>query len=272
MKLVFAAALVVLCAGGSAWPQPSLTLRERAAKLPSEAALQKEIQKYEQLTSQDPRDVEFWHILGGLYRQAERWDKAIAAETQAIQRHPKYAVAYYGRAKAIMGRADLRSNDHPAEDYNKAVEDFTSSIRLFEGGRGPGAFLQASQPNGEYIDSYRTRGVALAHLNKYPEGIADLSTAIQVLQLTEHTNGDDARLLYERGYLAEKADRKKDAVRDYHRAGMIYADAFTAYGDRFARSPAEECIARLDSLGAKEQADDVRLQLIPKTPKSDLPK
>jgi tetratricopeptide (TPR) repeat protein len=262
MKQMLAATFVLLCASGSVWAQP----------LPSQAELQREIHKYEQLTSHDPRDVESWHILGGLYREAEQWDKAIAAETRAIQGHPKYAVAYYGRGKARVARAGTLSDDRAAEDYGKAVEDFTSSVRLFEGGRGPGSFLQASQPNLEYVDSYRTRGVALAHLNKYPEGIGDLSTAIQVLQHAQHEAWDDAKLLYERGYLEEKAGRKKEAVVDYHRAGMLYADAFNAYGYRAAYSPAQECVARLDTLGATAEGNEVRLKLIPKTPKTDLPK
>src|ERR1700682_5924112 len=74
--------------------------------LPSEARVQERIQKYEALTRDNPRDVEFWHILGGFYREAEQWDKAISAETQALQRHPKYAVAFYGRGKARMGKED----------------------------------------------------------------------------------------------------------------------------------------------------------------------
>jgi len=90
--------------------------------LPSEARLQEQIRKYADITRDNPRDVEFWHVLGGLYRQAEQWDKAINAETQAVQKFPKYAVAYYGRGKARVGK----------EDFAGAVEDFTSSIRLYE--------------------------------------------------------------------------------------------------------------------------------------------
>src|SRR5215471_3688602 len=104
----FSAAILIVLFAGRAWAQA----------LPSEARLQNEIRKYEQLTSDNPRDVEFWHILGGLYREAEQWDKAVAAETQAIQGHHKYAVAFYGRGKARMGK----------EDYPNAVQDFTSAI------------------------------------------------------------------------------------------------------------------------------------------------
>jgi len=239
MKPMLTAIFVVVCASGT-------MLAQRL--LPSEAKLQNEIQKYEQLTRDNPRDVEYWHILGGLYREAERWDKAIAAETQAIQGHPKYAVAYYGRGKARMGK----------EDYSNAVQDFTSAIQLYEARGGLQIYLTLEQPSDEYIDCYRTRGVALAHLNKYPEGIADVSTAVKL-------HKDDPKLLYDRGYLEEKADKKKDAVRDYYRAGMPYADSS-------ARERAQECVARLDALGAKEQADSVRQQLIPKPPKTDLPK
>jgi tetratricopeptide (TPR) repeat protein len=215
--------------------------------LPSEARVNERIQKYEELTRSNPRDVEFWHVLGGLYREAEQWDKAINAETQAIQKFPKYAVAYYGRGKARVGK----------EDYAGAVEDFTSSIRLYEA-RGGLENLTVEQPSAEYIDCYRTRGIALSHLNKYKEGIADVSTAIKLRK-------DDPKLLYERGYLEEKAGLKKDAIPDYHRAGLIYADGF-------AKASAQECVARLDGLGAKAEADAVRLKLAPKTPKSDLPK
>jgi tetratricopeptide (TPR) repeat protein len=219
-----------------------------AQPLPSEARVQREIQKYEAITRDNPRDVEMWHILGGLYRDSEQWDKAIAAETQAVQRHPKYAVAFYGRGKARVGK----------EDYSGAVEDFTSSIKLFEARGGLEMYLTLEQPSAEYIDCYRTRGVALSHLNKIKDGIADLSIAIKLRK-------DDPKLLYERGYLEEKAGLKKDAIPDYHRAGMIYADSS-------ARASAQECVARLDGLGAKMEADAVRLKMAPKTPKTDLPK
>ena len=48
-------------------------------------------------------------------------------------------------------------------------------------------------------------------------------------------------------------------------AALLYADAS-------ARAAAQECIERLDGLGAKAEADAVRLKLAPRTPKSDLPK
>jgi tetratricopeptide (TPR) repeat protein len=219
-----------------------------AQPLPSEARVEQRIQKYEQLTRDNPRDVEFWHILGGLYREAEQWDKAIAAETQAVERHPKYAVAFYGRGKARVGK----------EDYSGAVDDFTSSIRLFELRGGLEIYLTLERPSPEYIDCYRTRGVALAHLDKYDDGIGDLSTAIKLRK-------DDPKLLYERGYLEEKAKRNKDAIADYHRAGLVYADSG-------ARAGAQDCVERLDRLGARSEADAVRLKLAPKTRPSDLPK
>src|ERR1700722_10965197 len=128
-----------------------------AQPLPSEARTQQRIQQYEQLTRDNPRDVEFWHVLGGLYRDAEMWDKAIAAETQAVERHPKYTVAFYGRGKARMGK----------DDYSGAITDFTSSIKLFEMRGGVEMYLTLEQPSAEYIDCYRTRGIALSHLNKY---------------------------------------------------------------------------------------------------------
>ena len=81
--------------------------------------------------------------------------------------HPKYAVAFHGRGKAKVGK----------EDYAGAVEDFTASIVLFEVRGGLEKYLTVEQPSADYIDCYRTRGVALSHLNKFNEGIADLSIA-----------------------------------------------------------------------------------------------
>jgi len=229
---------IALAVAATAWAQP----------LPSEARKQERIRQYEEITRNNPGDVEMWHILGGLYRDSEMWDKAIAAESQAVQRHPKYAVAFYGRGKAKMGK----------EDYAGAVDDFTASIRLFELRGGLEVYLTLEQPSAEYIDCYRSRGVAQAHLNRYNEGIGDLSVALKLRK-------DDPKLLYERGYLEEKAGRPKEAIPDYHRAGMIYADASV-------RAEAQECVTRLDGLGAKAEADAVRLKLAPKTRKSDLPK
>ena len=66
------------------------------------------------------------------------------------------------------------------------------------------------------------------------------------------------------GYLEEKGGRKNDAVPDYSRAGLIYADGH-------ARQAASECIAHLDALGAKAESDAIRRKLEPKKQKSDLP-
>lgn len=235
---MFRTLFLAVCAVGVIGAQP----------LPSEARIAERIHKYEELTRDNPRDVEFWHILGGLYRDAEQWDKAIGAETQAVQKFPKYADAFYGRGKARMGK----------KDFSGAVEDFTAAIKLAEARGGLEQYLTVEQPTPEYIDCYRTRGVALSNLNKYKEGIADLSIAIRLRK-------DDPKLLYERGYLEEKAGAKQDAIPDYYRSGMIYADSS-------ARALAQDCVARLDGLGAKKEADAVRLKLAPKAPKSDLPK
>ena len=99
--------------------------------------------------------------------------------------------------------------------------------------------------------------MALSHLNRFNEGIADLAIALKLRK-------DDATLLYEKGYLEEKAARKKDAVADFQRAGLIYADGY-------ARKQALECAAHLEGLGAKAEADEVRRKMEPKKAKSDLP-
>jgi tetratricopeptide (TPR) repeat protein len=220
-----------------------------AQPLPSETERARRIQKYEEITASNPRDVEMWHILAGLYGEAEEWDKAISAESKALAIHPKYAVAYHGRGRARMGK----------QDYSGAIDDFSAAIKLWEMRRGGlQLYLTEEQPKEEYIDCYRSRGVSLAHLNRYNDGIEDVSTALKLRR------DNDARLHFERGHLEEKVGRKTDAIADFQRAGLLYAD-------RGARQPAEECAARLESLGAGPEAASVRRKLTPARPKSDLP-
>jgi len=207
--------------------------------LPSEAQQQERIRKYEQFVADNPRDIEFWHDLADLYREAEMWDKAINADSEAIKRFPKYAIAFYGRGKAKVGK----------QDYAAAVTDFNEAIRLIELRGGLQIYLTEEQPPESYIDSYRTRGVALSHLNRFNEAVADLAIALKLRK-------DDPRLLFEKGYLEEKDGRKKDAVADYQRAGLIYADGYD-------RKSAQECATHLEGLGARAEADAVRRKLEP---------
>jgi tetratricopeptide (TPR) repeat protein len=232
--------------------EPVLILLSVAAALhsqplPSEVEQQERIRKYEQLVADNPRDIEFWHDLADLYRQAEMWDKAIHADSEAVSRFPKYAIAFYGRGKAKIGK----------QDYAAAVADFNEAIRLLELRGGLQLYLTVEQPPESYIDSYRSRGVALSHLNRFNEAVADLAIALKLRK-------DDPKLLFEKGYLEEKDGRKTDAVADYQRAGLIYADGFN-------RKSAQECATHLEALGAKPEADAVRRKLEPKKAKSDLP-
>lgn len=229
--------LIVLVSGGILTGQP----------LPSEARLEETIRRLERLASDNPRDVEFWHQLGGAYCEAEMWSKAVQAETEAITRFPKYAVAYHGRGKAYAG----------LEQWPEAHKDFTQSITLLEARGGRQLYLTVEQPPDFYIDSYRSRGVALARMGKLDLAIADLEAALSLRK-------DDPKLLYEKGYLEYKAARKVDAVADLSRSGLIYADAMN-------RQQAGECARLLGELGASADADRIHKLLMPKKQKSDLP-
>ena len=232
--------------------RPTLLLAAMAAAmhaqpLPSEAQQQERIHKYEQLVADNPKDIESWADLADVYREAEMWDKAIHADSEAIQRFPKYAYAFFSRGKAKVGK----------EDYAGSVADFNEAIRLIELRGGLEIYLTEEQPSEAYIDSYRSRGVALSHLGRFNEAIADLAIALKLRK-------DDPRLLFEKGYLEEKGGSKKDAIADFGRAGMIYADGHDP-------KDAQECAAHLEALSAKAEADDVRRKLEPKRAKSDLP-
>ena len=224
-----------------------LTLPAASQPLPEEAARQRKIARLVATTEASPKDVGSWHELATLLREAGRWDQAIEAETRALEVHPKYAVALYGRGVARMEKSD----------YPNACQDFTAAIALWEARGGVEWFTTMEQPRPEYIDSYRNRGVAFAHQGKLTAAVVDLGTALKL-------KPDDPRLLYERGHLLEKAGRKAEAVADFRRAGLIHAEARYVAGAR-------ACLERLRKLDATEAAAEVEAKLMPAPRGTDLP-
>ena len=215
--------------------------------LPTEAARNRRIERLQATTAASPKDVGSWHELADALREAERWDEAIDAESRAIAVHPKYAVAYYGR-----GRAKMEKRDYPA-----ARADFTFAVGLWESRGGLERFVTEEIPKAEHVDSYRNRGVAFAHENRFKEAVADLAIAVRLRK-------DDPRLLFERGHLEEKAGLKADAVADFSRAGLIYADGH-------AEKPARDCAERLRKLDAGAAAEAIEKRLKPKARGNELP-
>jgi tetratricopeptide (TPR) repeat protein len=53
-----------------------------------------------------------------LYLNNEQFDKAIGAYTEAIQRNPKFALAYIGRGDVYLAKNDY---DHALADYDQAA-------------------------------------------------------------------------------------------------------------------------------------------------------
>ena len=218
-----------------------------AQPLPGEAARDQKIARLVATTEASPKDVGSWHDLATLFREAGRWDQAIDAETRAIELHPKYAVAFYGRGVARMEK----------RDYRAAGEDFTAAIALWESRGGVERFITTERPRPEYVDSYRDRGVALAHQGKLSAAVADLGTALRL-------RPDDPRLLFERGHLLEKAGRPAEAVADFRRAGLVRAEAGDAAGARV-------CAERLRKLDATKAAAEVEGRLVPAPRGTDPP-
>jgi tetratricopeptide (TPR) repeat protein len=214
--------------------------------LPSNEA---QLRRYERLRAEvdeQPDNPAAWHEMAGIYGEFSLWEKAIIAEDLAIEYHPNFAVAYYGRGKARM---ETRS-------WADAAADFSAAIRIWEFPGGLEKFLTLEEPRDEYVDSYRTRGVARAHEGDHDAAIGDVSTAIR---LRRH----NARLHYERAYLKERAGRAEDARIDAYNAGRLYLD-------RGEKEDAAECVSMLDRLGAHEDADNLRIRMAARKP-SDLP-
>jgi tetratricopeptide (TPR) repeat protein len=214
--------------------------------LPSQVALHRRFERLRADVNEQPDNPGAWHEMAGIYRELSLWDKAIVAEDLAIQYHPNFAGAYYGRGKARM----------EIHDWADAAADFTAAIRIWEFPGGLEKFLTLEEPRDEYVDSYRTRGVARSHEGDHDAAIGDVSTAIR---LRRH----NARLYYELAYLEERAGRTEDARIDAHNAGLLYLD-------RGEKEDAAECVSLLDRLGAHDDADNLRIRMAARKP-SDLP-
>src|SRR5262249_6060074 len=146
-----------------------------------------------------------------------------------------------------------RKNDFPS-----ARADFTKAIDLWQSNGGLEKFLTLEQPKPEHIDSYRMRGLAWAHENKYAEALADYGIAMKL-------DKQDAQLFSEKAYLEEKPGKPADAVADYKQAGLLYAD-------RGSTTDAGEMIKNLDRLNAKDASAEIQKRLNAAKPTSDLPK
>jgi tetratricopeptide (TPR) repeat protein len=228
-------------------PPPEEARPDPDAGLPPAArARARRIRSLRSRLAHNPQDVEAWMDLAGLYREAAEIDAALDAYAQAARHHALFALPYYHRGKIFMER----------KNYASAREEFSKAIILFEERGGRDLYLTHERPPNEYVDAYRTRGVAWFHELNHAKGLADLSVAIELRR-------DDARLVWERGYLHEKANLKDLAVEDYYRAGELYLDR----GDTAKTS---ECAAALDRLGAADKARALRPAPV-EAPGSDLP-
>jgi tetratricopeptide (TPR) repeat protein len=226
--------------------EPQAAAPPESLMLPSQVALRRRFERLRADVKERPDNSGAWHEMAGIYRELSLWNKAIVAEDLAIQYHLNFAVAYYGRGKARM----------EIHDWADAAADFSAAIRIWEFPGGLEKFLTLEEPSDEYVDSYRTRGVASAHQDDHDAAIGDVSTAIR---LRSH----NARLYYELAHLEERAGRTQDAGIDAYNAGLLYLD-------RGEKEDAAECVSLLDRLGAHDRADNLRIRMAARKP-SDLP-
>ena len=214
--------------------------------LPSEAYLKKERDTWLNIAQNSKSDVEAWHKTAEFEGQMGNWDKAIQYESKAIEGHAKYAVAYAGR-----GRAQFEKKNWAAcrADCSKAIE-------LMEARGGLQKYLDFEKPPDFYIEAYRRRGLAWSWEAKWDEALRDFDITLKL-------DKDNAKLHFERGYLAEKAKRA-DASKFYLRAGLLYWDGHN-------RAKANECLEALKRVGAKNEAAQLQKKMEGGAVKSDLP-
>lgn len=222
---------------------PAITAQD----LPNEAYLRKQRDTWLNVAQNSKHDMEAWHKVGEFELQLGNPDAAIAAESKAIAMHPKYAVAYAGRARAHFEK----------RDFNACRADATKVIELMEARGGMQRFLDFEQPPEHYIACYRLRGLSNAWESKWDQAFADLAAAVKL-------SPNDVKLEVERATLFEKAKRPKDAIASRLRAGLLFADGG-------AKAKAGEQIDALKRLGASREAGQIEAKLASKRPKSDLP-
>jgi tetratricopeptide (TPR) repeat protein len=97
----------------------------------------KAIEAYNKALKLNPNFIEAWYNLGNSYGKKQAWNEAIQAFTKATQLKSDYAAAYFELAfcyNKMGGAVDAANNlglyYFFTNNYNQAIEQFTSSVKL----------------------------------------------------------------------------------------------------------------------------------------------
>ncbi|GAA6616467.1 tetratricopeptide repeat protein [Scytonema sp. NUACC26] len=135
-----------------------------------------------------PRNEELSQLyvkLGDEYFEKGKYDDAIAAYNEVLQRNPKDVIIYYKRG---LARYHLG-------DYEGAIADYSQAIRI----------------NPYYGKVYNRSGLARYHLGDYEGAIADYSQAIRI-------NPNDAFAYKNRADVRSHVGDRQGALEDYTQA------------------------------------------------------
>jgi len=157
---------------------------------------------------------------GYVYVDNSEYDKALQDYATAIYYKPKYIVSYYNRATAKQKKFDYQG---AIEDYDKAIDINPQNARAYYN-RGNAKlelpnyksaiddYSKAIKIDPQKVNAYFNRGHAKFMALDFDGAIEDWSEVIK-------NNPDDKDAYYRRGVAYTKIKKRKDAVKDFEKAG-----------------------------------------------------
>jgi tetratricopeptide (TPR) repeat protein len=149
------------------------------------------IQKYEQATRLDPKNVLIFHKLGDAYEKKEAWDKVASTMAQAIRLEPKNATFRYKRGKALRMQAEKGPTS-----WEEAKEPLEECIKI--------------DPN--FADCYFHLGEVMLHLDDEQRALENWTKAVQHEPNELVFYGPLADLYVRLGYYDEAAKVVKEGL------------------------------------------------------------
>ena len=184
--------------------------------------------------------------LGQQYSSRAEHHLAITHYTKAIERHPKFAAAYYNRGNC----------HHLVENYEQAVADFTEVIALAS--HDPDKLAEAYCNRGashysrryfaeaiadcakaielapQSVEAYFNRGCCHHALGDYEEAIDDFTRIIAIADKAPalKKNGKLSIAYYKRGLCHQIQHDYDEAAADYTKAVDLNPENYDAFGAR----------------------------------------
>ena len=198
---------------------PPTFLMQEATLLHQQGRLSEAAVRYEQVLTQEKKNVDAHFLLATIHCQQGRLNDGIELARKAIKLEPKYAAAHnlIAIAQQRLGRTELALNSFDravAANPDFAEAWFNRALTLLALGRRPQAiesFDRAIALNPDHAQARHARGTALMLEDRNTEALADFDAAIRL-------NANFAHACANRGYLLNRLGRFNEAFADLSHA------------------------------------------------------